>query len=261
MIRHVAMGVEFTSTIEVALLHIIKSLNPLKSTFDKDCIQISFTSVYYSTFWCNIISHLSAKFLREYCQLSLSHFCQVCMVCQALQVNCPSRWSLYLSIGSLCWSSQHQQQDRYSNVLQVLHFYDVISWWWWDWHWSLTAEMIPSWCCTPLLLSVEVVTNRGRWLLASGVPALNWTNRRQAPDLQHWERDRGGERNTYNLVLLLELLQLHMYAHLFKGSDFHHLKLLVTHNAQFVRGERNIRWTATFGDSSLARPNHHEGMI
>ena len=63
-------------------------------------------------------SHLSVKFLQEYCQLSLSHFCQVCMVyCQVLQVNCPSRWSLYLSIESLCWSSQYQQRDRYSNVL------------------------------------------------------------------------------------------------------------------------------------------------
>ena len=49
-----------------------------------------------------------------------------------------------------------------------------------------------------------------------------------------------------------------MCAHLLKGPDFHNLKLLVTHSAQFVRGERNIRRTATFGDSSLARPNYHD---
>ena len=151
--------------------------------------------------------------------------------------------------------------NRETGTVLVLHTGDVNNWWWWGWYWLLTVEIVAIWCRTPLLLSVEVVTNRGRWLLACGAPALNWTNRRLAPDLQHWDREGGGERNTYNLVLLLELLQLHMYAHLFKGPDFHHLQLLVTHNVQFVRGERNIRWTATFGDSSLARPNHHEGMI
>ena len=37
------------------------------------------------------------------------------------------------------------------------------------WRWLLVLHTV----VTKLLLSVEVVTNRGMWLLASGAPALN----------------------------------------------------------------------------------------
>ena len=100
-------------------------LNPLKSTFDKDCIQISFTCVYYSSFCCNIpfsfVCKISSGVLSIVTFSFLPSFYDAARCCKliahrSLYDLCIYQLALYVDLLSI---------NRETGTVLVLHTGDV----------------------------------------------------------------------------------------------------------------------------------------